>query len=139
MYDANVSLDVNIKRFRKIYTLNESKWANIAPSEIQRAEEIVRVFNWFTANMKKAKDSGNPIAIKKATEDMELILKDPAAGIRLTETEKFRNGHAAPKPANSAEPVKDPGQVNAEKFLTNMFMKYFDELSFQFSPLKHIE
>lgn len=78
--------------------------------------------------MKQAKNSGNTIALERATQDVERFLRDPAAGVERMKLGKYRDTQGYHESSNT----------NSDTFLKSMFNRYYTELLEKFSPVKEV-
>lgn len=79
--------------------------------------------------MKQAKNSGNVVALERATQDLEAFLKDPEAGVQLVVSGKYGTETAVKSESSNSSP---------DAFLKSMFSRYYTELVEKFSPIREI-
>lgn len=86
-------------------------------------------FNRVHDTMKQAKNSGNAVALERATQDIELFLKNPEAGVQRVVSGKY---------GAETQVKRESEKSNPDDFLKNMFNRYYTELVEKFSPVREL-
>lgn len=86
-------------------------------------------FNRVHDTMKQAKNSGNVVALERATQDLESFLKDPEAGVQMVVSGKYGAETSVKRESTNSSP---------DNFLKNMFHRYYTELVEKFSPAREL-